>query len=534
MNIVFRADSSAEIGAGHVMRCLTLADELAAHGEQCIFVCREAAMDAGDRIERAGYAVVGISSVSDGAAEAAVVCEALAAAGVAQADWLVVDHYDLDRDFESGMRPQVSRIVVVDDLASRPHDCDILLDHNIGANAADYAALVSDQAVVLAGPRFALLRAQFVAASHTPRTRDWSVHRLLVSFGGTDPTNETQKAIEALMILGDSRFETDIVLPEGAPHRAAVEASAQGMPGVTLYGRVDDMAAFMGGADLMLGAGGMTLLERCALGLPSVSLVVAGNQARGTRAAALAGATVDLGDSSAVTATDIASALSQLIADPQAVRETAAAARELIGSSLGHGPKTVAGLMRCIAQEPGARLRRLRLEDRALLLRWRNSDRVRLAMSKQHIVEDDEHSAWIARALECEPPVYYIYECGGIPLGAVNFSDLDTVTAKCEWGFYIGETWAPKGSGTRMGMLALDLAFGDLRMTEVRAEVLEHNARSLAYHAKMGFKEAGIISGPSSDGGRMLKWRLMSLSAAEWAETRRELVARLAREEGNE
>ncbi len=527
MNVLFRADSSTSIGAGHIVRCLALAHELALQGDRCVFACRSAYGDATALVAAAGFQLVEVAPADGAAAEADATYDALVAAEFERTDWLVVDHYALDHVFESLMRKRVVRIAVVADAPIRQHDCDVLIDHNIGAVADAYTSLVPCDARVLTGPRFALLRRQFAEAGATePRNRDGMVRRVLVSFGGTDPTNETAKAIEALRLVDDEDLAVDVVLPELAPHRASLVADIERMRRVTLHGRVENMAELMASADLMLGAGGVTLLERCTQGLPSVSLVIADNQASGTAAAAAAGATVNLGDAAEVSARAIAKEVKALLCQPDRVRAMARAARELMGTPPAEGPATAAGLMRCMTHAL-PQLRRLSPSDTAILRRWRNSDRVRLSMSSQHIVTTDEHWAWFAKALEAEPPVHFVYECGGAPLGLVTFRDIDELNATCEWGFYIGEAWAPRRSGVRMGLLAIDRAFGELRLAELRAKVLANNIASIAYHAKMGFSETGTVTGPAPDRDVILTWRMFTLSALEWPGVRRRVIEEL-------
>jgi UDP-4-amino-4,6-dideoxy-N-acetyl-beta-L-altrosamine N-acetyltransferase len=293
------------------------------------------------------------------------------------------------------------------------------------------------------------------------------------------------------------------------------------------------MAPFMTRADLMIGAGGVTLLERCAAGLPSVSLVVADNQERGTRAAACAGATISLGPAAAVTSRVLADEVERLLGDARAVNSMTLAARALIGSEPGSGASTVAGLMECITS-PGrcSTLRPLRAADSARLRAWRNSDRVRLSMNNHHVVSEAEHSEWFARAVAGTERRRFVYECGGVPLGFVTYRDIDQAAGTCEWGFYVGEEWAPRGSGGRLGILALDKAFDEFALELVRAEVLADNAASLAFHARMGFRETGQTTGPSPDGATMFAWRLFELEAQTWRAVRPALAETYFGKEG--
>ena len=176
MKIVFRVDASVQMGTGHVMRCMTLANGLQQHGADLLFICREHPGNLIDMIEGNGYPVVrlqqaetqyvavpgdvthaawlGVSWQQDAAGT-------IAAIGGTPADWLIIDHYALDRFFEQAVRPYVRKIMVIDDLADRPHDCDMLLDQNLGRTADDYAHLVPRKSKVLLGAQHSLLRPEF-------------------------------------------------------------------------------------------------------------------------------------------------------------------------------------------------------------------------------------------------------------------------------------------------------------------------------------------------------------------------------------
>lgn len=297
LRVAFRADASIEIGTGHVMRCLTLADALIREGATCLFICRAMPGDLRKAIAQRGHATRPLPAAealpaqdASGPAHAHWLGvtwtqdarETRAAIGPTPVDWLVVDHYALDGRWEEALRPSCRHLMVIDDLADRTHACDLLLDQNTGRRAQDYAALLPIDTPVLAGPRYALLRPEFAAlrAESLTRRRQPRLGRLLVTMGGIDKDNVTERVLDALDACPMPRdLEITVVLGPQAPWRAQVEARAARMCNAThVRVGVADMARLMTDSDLAIGAAGSTSWERCALGLPSIVLVLAENQ----------------------------------------------------------------------------------------------------------------------------------------------------------------------------------------------------------------------------------------------------------------
>lgn len=273
---VFRCDGSAEIGGGHVRRCLTLAEALAEAGWARAFAVRDETLAVVPGLAEAVDRV----AVLDGRIEDEP-------AGIAEAfgdavDLLVVDHYRRDARFETACRPRARRILVVDDLADRRHDADLLLDQTLGRKPAEYAALVPPHCLVLTGARYALVRPAFATlrrAILARRERARPLTRILVAVGATDADNVTGIVLEGIRDSGLSA-EVDVVLGSGAPHLPAVATLAAAMPQRTrVHVDCENVAELMAAADIAVGAGGTTSWERCCLGLPTVLIITAENQA---------------------------------------------------------------------------------------------------------------------------------------------------------------------------------------------------------------------------------------------------------------
>jgi UDP-2,4-diacetamido-2,4,6-trideoxy-beta-L-altropyranose hydrolase len=217
--VAFRADSSQELGYGHVMRCLTLANELKLGGAQCSFFSRATPAALRELISLGGHELVEMpresSSASDGTREDP---DFLVSELPEVVDWLVVDHYGIDASWERAARACARRILVIDDLANRSHDCELLLDQNFNSQgSARYAAHIPQSCRPLLGPQFALLRPEFMQARKCAKPRTGQVERLFVFFGGADAADCTSAALAALSRLEHEWQSVDVVI--GAQHR---------------------------------------------------------------------------------------------------------------------------------------------------------------------------------------------------------------------------------------------------------------------------------------------------------------------------
>lgn len=301
MQIVFRVDASIEIGTGHVMRCLTLAHALKYSGSKVSFMCRLHEGNLVRTIQDQGFEVYSLELMRQSGdinssevrlfhadwlgvvqAQDAEQCRPILQR--IQPDWLIVDHYSIDQEWQAALKGCYRRLMVMDDLTDRAHLADLLLNQNYGAKAADYQPLVGGQCRLLMGANYALLRTEFaqwrplsLARRQTPELKN-----VLITLGGADADNVTGAILAQL---------ASTVLPEGvrltvvmgisAVHKDSVSEQAARLPWSTqVLVNVSNMAELMCQADLAIGAAGATTWERCCLGLPTIQLVIAFNQHR--------------------------------------------------------------------------------------------------------------------------------------------------------------------------------------------------------------------------------------------------------------
>lgn len=342
MNIAFRTDATSQIGTGHFMRCLTLADALKRRGAQIRFVSRDLPAHLGEMLAGKGMELValgkGMASQEDdlahshwlGASQADDAQATICALSGQEWDWLVIDHYALDARWESSLRSMVRQIMVIDDLADRLHDCDVLLDQNFYADMQTrYSGKVPAYCRLLLGPLYALLRDEFREFRKRVKSRTGEVKRILVFFGGVDADNYTGLAMEALTGLDIKNIELEVVIGAQHPNRTEIEQACASQ-GYACHVQTSRMAELMAAADLAIGAGGSASWERCCLGLPALLIALAENQVAIAQALDSSGACVYLGTKEQVDSSVIRNATAEMLAEQDRVEMISRCASSLV------------------------------------------------------------------------------------------------------------------------------------------------------------------------------------------------------------
>lgn len=298
MKVVFRADASLQIGSGHVMRCLTLAEALRAEGAECHFICREHPGNLLESIRDKGFNVHALASERLdpsvqasgnlrhwawlGASQELDAEQCASFLEVLQPNWLVVDHYALDMTWELRLKRSGLKLLVIDDLADRNHISDILLDQTFGRSSSDYFSRVPLGCVVLCGSKYALLRPDFIKLRpySLNRRSQYRLESVLVTLGGVDKDNVTRQVLEGLKASAlPKNCRITVVMGAAAPWLEDIQQLASTMPWhVDVKVNVSDMAQLMAESDLSIGAAGATSWERCCLGVPTIMVVLAENQ----------------------------------------------------------------------------------------------------------------------------------------------------------------------------------------------------------------------------------------------------------------
>ncbi len=308
MNVAIRTDASLRIGMGHAMRCLSLADALARDGATCTFISAAMVDAMAARIAARGHELIRITPDEgarglDPAADAAAMESALSGR---MPDWLVVDHYGIDADWHVRLRSFASRIAVIDDLADRQFDADLLVNQNAGAQAANYNGRLPSACRLLLGPANALLGAGFAAMRlrTVPRRRIVERPHLLVTMGGTDAVGASMQVLDALEASALPRHtRVTVVLGSVSPCLPQVrQIAATSRLDMRVAVDVEDMAGMLADTDIAIAAAGSTLWELCCLAVPTIAVITADNQKHSARALSASEAVLLVDDIDAIAA----------------------------------------------------------------------------------------------------------------------------------------------------------------------------------------------------------------------------------------
>jgi UDP-2,4-diacetamido-2,4,6-trideoxy-beta-L-altropyranose hydrolase len=500
MTIVFRTDSSLQIGSGHVMRCLTLADELRQRGAEVMFVCRTHPGHLIALIEDKGYNVVRlqvleseyVSTIDDlthsawlGVSWEQDAADTIEAVGDTQPEWLIIDSYAIDHRWEKLLRIHVGKIMVIDDLADRQHDCDLLLDQNLyQAMEARYNNLVSENCIKLLGPRYALLRPEFAAARKGLRQRDGVVRRILVFFGGVDATNETEKALHALAGISNRQFEVDVVVGSGYLCKEEIQSFCIANDCFRYHCQVDNMAGLMASADLAIGAGGATTWERCSVGLPSIVTVLADNQLELAQTGARQGLFFYLGKSAIVSTEMILDTIKIFASSPENMQSYSTHGLATVDAK---GAQRVAGML-C---PPQISIRRAGCDDCDSMYDWRNAEETRRYIFDDKPIPLETHRFWFYNSLKNPDRMLLIGEIDNKPVGVLryDFSENEAL---------ISVYLVPGGQGQGVGSQLIRCGTQWIKeqcpnIKTINAEIFKENVASLRAFESAGYIEHHAI-----------------------------------------
>ena len=399
-------------------------------------------------------------------------------------DWLVVDHYVLDQCWENALRKLVKRIMVIDDLADRVHDCDILLDQNLVAQMhTRYADKVPTACGMLLGPEYALLQLIYAELHERIPPREGPIRRIFIFFGGADSDNLTGRTLAAFLKLNRPDIEVDVVITTGSPHAEAIRQQVAGHRNIQLHGDLLTLAPLMAKADLAVGAGGATSWERLCLGLPTLVVTLAENQRPIADGLSQRGLISWLGHQDEVDEPALLQAISRLI-QQDLDEEWSMRCLAVVD---GQGVNRVCAALTVTATTP-LRARQAKLNDESLLLEWANDPTCRRnSFSPERITEED-HEKWFHEHLSdldgCR--LYIVETTDGMPLGQVRFE------RKEERAWEVHYSLAPVFRGRGLGRVLLEAALQKLRADVGEAlifgRVKDGNHPSRKIFESLGFK----------------------------------------------
>lgn len=465
-------DASQAIGAGHVMRCMSLASALQVRGAKACFV----SLDIAEHLERLllaqGHEVRRLPEAvrADELADARATLQGEQSTAVC-----VVDHYQLGRVWESAVMAFVP-VLAVDDLG-RPHTSRWLLDQNYYADPqARYATQCSASSQLLLGPSFALLRSDFAHARASARVRGGALRNVLVFMGGMDAGNLTATALKAIDRSLSSSVQVTVIAGASHPDLPGLQAWCDDRGLASLHIQVSDMTPYLLGADLAIGAGGSSTWERCACGLPTVAICVADNQREVILEGARAGFLWGIDHIPSVG--ELANVLLSLAGAPGLVHHLS---KQSLQVTDGCGAGRVADLLL-----PRSMLVRLAtLDDAQMIYEWRTAPEVIGASRTTAPFTFDDHCVWLERVLRDPQRLLLIGRHEGTDIGVVRF-DIDADRAE------VSIFLAPFAMGAGLGSAMLAAGEARLRhehpaVVRVDAWVNADNLRSFQLFQSLGY-----------------------------------------------
>jgi UDP-2,4-diacetamido-2,4,6-trideoxy-beta-L-altropyranose hydrolase len=519
VKVVFRADASSQMGTGHVLRCLALAEALQARGANASLVCRElpgnliavirdrswpvtvlpAPTTTGSLSSDAYAAWLGVEPAEDAEQTMAALDE--------DPDWIVVDHYGLAASWERRMRLRTAQLLVIDDLANRPHECDALLDQNFSTEGERrYWHLVPESCRLLVGPSYAVLGPEYANARETQLPRDGTVRRVVVYFGGADPANMTGQALAALSAPEFSHLAVDVVIGTNHPNRESLEAEGTARSNTCVHGTRRHIADLLARADLAIGAGGVTTWERMCLGLPALVVSIAENQRLTNEALGAAGLIHYVGNATTVGAAQIRDALGTLLDSPGYLLALSSRGRLLVD---GRGAGRVADVM-VGGSGNDLILTRHTLHDADVcpagfdsfsfawidrcrpdeVLALRNMPHVTAQMRSRQPIAERDHLAFLQAYGRLDRYDFVLIDNSlGRYVGVFYVTNLRSAP---EIGKYLGESaYLRKGIGRRATERLLDFCRCRTGLRRLTSRTRRENVRNIALNTKLGFRSAG-------------------------------------------
>ena len=482
--LLIRADASEQIGAGHVMRSLALAQAWRDSGGAVCLAARLLPETLGRRWREEKIEIRQLTEAGDDAQQTVELAHEIGA------DWVILDGYQFSAEFQHAIKNAGLRLLVVDDDGGAGrYVADLVLNHAPDAKRDLYQSHGSSTALLL-GTGYTLLRREFSWARPTDRTHTPRAQKLLVTLGGGDPDNCTNTILEAVAVI--ENLTTIAVVGPSNPRAKELERLAQRAGGRIIVQRNPrDMSPLMAWADLAVSAAGNTCWELAFMGVPMLLVVLAENQCPSARSLDTLGLARNLGWHRELSADKLHAAIMHIIHDPALRSSMSQKAFALID---GRGASRVVAEM----QSRLFTLRRAGAEDSQLLLEWANEPGVRAASFSSAQISADEHHPWFERKMRDPACTFFIaIDQRHTPVGQVRFDQ-----EKCDAviSVSIDRKFRGRGTGAAVISLACRRLFKETGVRMVHAYVKPENAASAGAFVKAGFmqSETAVVHGQTA------------------------------------
>jgi len=275
--LLIRADANSKIGTGHLMRCMALAQAWKRQsqniGTSVVFALGEVSEDYVHRINSLGFETV---RVGESSKEVEIQRLDSLLASLAP-EWLVLDGYRFDRDFQKALDLKDTKLMVIDDFGHAGLGADVVLNQNI--SATEIYRSDPPESKLLLGTRYSLLRSEFLNFDTECFDQPKRVQRILLTMGGSDPENATEHVLNSLGKFAGRDVLVDLVIgPCNMNSKRLREKTYQYPFKIRFHHNVSNMITLMCAADLAISAGGTTCYELARVGVPMLLVAIADNQ----------------------------------------------------------------------------------------------------------------------------------------------------------------------------------------------------------------------------------------------------------------
>ncbi|HLA29183.1 MAG TPA: UDP-2,4-diacetamido-2,4,6-trideoxy-beta-L-altropyranose hydrolase [Syntrophales bacterium] len=482
-SLLIRADATTEMGTGHIMRCLALAQAWQMGGNRAFLLshCESDALR--QRVEATG---VGFIPLDNSHPDPADLQTTLTLLRELQAEWLVIDGYHFDPTYQQMVRSAGNRILVIDDNAHLPeYHADILLNQNINAGQLSYVC--DTETKLLLGPKYALLRPEFFAWRGQQREIPQAARKVLVTMGGSDPDNSTLKVIQAVQQMDVPGLETRIVVGSANPHLEILNHAVHGSAcNFRLLTDVSDMSEQMAWAEVAVSAGGSTCWELAFMGVPTIVLVLAENQRSSAEGLAQAGMAINLGWFDHGSDRQISAALKSLLNDHEQRTQMSTVGQRLID---GNGSRHVLQAMweqNDVESIDGLNIRLANMLDSVPLYELANDLSTRMNAFNPDTISFDRHVEWLKRKLTSQDTLIWTLEFEGRIVGQIRYDRVDEDVAEID--FAVVPTFRGKGLCAKALSLTCETACAELGVKRLVGITFDSNLPSARSFVKAGFK----------------------------------------------
>ena len=499
--IVFRADASAEIGAGHIMRCLALAQRLAASGESSVFLICHITPSVRVRLESEDFEIIELNSKPgslDDAAQTVLVANRLSAS------WIVLDGYHFGENYQRKIKDSKLNLLTIDDYGHLEHYySDIILNHHIYASEDLYLKR-EPYTILLLGPKYALIRKEFLRWQNWERTVPQIAANLLVALGGFCHEEIVLKVLIALEKLPPQKLNVVIVGANSAISEKIKVLMEKSNITISLMNNVNDMSDLLVWADIAISAGGTSTLEFSFMGLPSIVTAIADNQRRVVEELGRSGVAINLGWHENVTPSSITQSLVRLISDKDRRNEMFMCARALVD---GNGAERVVNELKSYSagdRTLGLQIRKAGITDAVFVWHLANDPSVRSLSFSKSAIEWKDHVKWFKKQLEDLNCLFFIALLGQSMIGQVRFDIKGDVAV-----ISISLTRDSRGKSLGNALISLSTQqfFNSTKISEVQAYVKVDNKPSLFAFEKADYKNLGVVDIKGNKAFKLTKGR---------------------------